>query len=92
MAQKISCDDLAALLMKNLQGTALQPIAKNNTYVTGPDGFVAPETIDKLMGIFQQVIGIFKLPNPHRKPGVGQHITKIEKAIESIRQFGTKAQ
>lgn len=91
MAEKISCDDLAALLMENLQGTALQPIAENNTYVTGSDGMVAPETIDKLMGIFQKVIGIFKLPNPHRKIGVAQHIVKIEKAIKSICRFGTKA-
>ncbi|MEK7664347.1 MAG: hypothetical protein AAB340_02855 [Patescibacteria group bacterium] len=91
MAEKISQNDLAALLMQNLKGTALQPIVENNTYVTGPDGFVAPETIDKLMGIFQQATGIFKLPNPYRKPVVAQHIAKIKKAIESIRRFGTKA-
>ncbi len=91
MTEKISCDDLAALLMENLRGTDLQPIAEKNTYIRGSDGMVSPKTIDKLMGIFQQRIVIFKLPNPHRKPGIEQHVAKIEKAIESIRRFGTKA-
>ena len=93
MVEKITCDDLAALLMENLRGTALQPIAENNTYIRGPDGFVAPQTIDKLVDIFRQAIGIFKFPDFHRKPGDGdQDIAKVEKAIESILRFGTQAE
>jgi len=91
MAEKISCDDLAALLMENLKGTALQPIAENNTYITGPDGFVAPQTINNLIDIFRQAIRIFKIPNPCRRVGDKQIIANIEKAIQSIQRFGSKA-
>jgi hypothetical protein len=91
MSEKISPDDLQQLLAGHLKGTVLEPLTERKDYVTGPDGFVAAQTIDRLCSIFEQAIHIHTMPNPRRLPGVAGHVQKIRQAIEAIKPFGTIA-
>lgn len=83
--KKITQNELGELLQRHLQGTALEPIAENRTYIRDPDGkHVAKQTIKRLCGIFQQAIEILKM-SPTRD--LSESIGKIRGAIAALQEY-----